>query len=383
MTISRRDFLRSGASVVAAGATVPAVLMGANSTGRSARQRVLVVVELNGGNDAINTIIPINSPHYAAARPTLAISRSDALMLAGGVALHPAMTEMHELFRAGQLAVIQGVGYPNPSRSHFRSMGIWHRGDLSPDTSTGWLGRHCQSALSGTAMIHCGTDLPELFKATNVPAIGLSAAADLDPFDRSENAVVINNLVLTPTQRGQTSFTSDSRSLHTVLKAQRTQASYPSGRFGDGLATFARMIVANAGPRFYHIGLAGFDTHARQADLHAALLAKLSSGIGGFLGDLRSHHRDRDVLVMVFSEFGRRLRENSSAGTDHGSAGVMFFAGAPVRGGLYGRHPSLTDLDDGDLKHTTDFRDCYATVLRGWLESPCDLPATRRGVQFV
>ncbi len=383
MTISRRDFLRTGASVVAAGAA-GSVVHGVEGEGRIGGDRILVVIELNGGNDALNTVIPIDSVEYAAARPTLAISRERALRLARGIGLHPSMREMQRLYRAGQLAIIQGVGYPNPSRSHFRSAEVWHRGEVSADVKTGWVGRQCVGVGCGCAMVHAGAEMPELFRAPEVSSVGLCAGAEVESMDRRSWSSRVGDFLLTATQGGGGMLSGYSRSLGRSLESKGVSGSYPVNRFGRMLAAYARMIIGGAGPRFYHVGLGGFDTHARQAEAHAELLGDLSSGVGAFLGDLRAGGRDGDVLVMIFSEFGRRLRENSSAGTDHGTAGVMFFAGAPVRGGLYGRYPSLRDLDeDGDLRFTTDFRECYKTVVGGWLGLGSGGWAGSGGVEFV
>jgi len=327
MSISRRGFLRSGAGVVAASVALPAAGLQVHSS----RDRALVIIELNGGNDALNTVIPIGSRHYVSARPTLAIR--NGLMLDRGLALHPAMGAMHQLYRQGKLAIVQGIGYPNPSRSHFRSMEIWHRGHVAVEAQSGWLAGYIQHLGSASA-IHCGFESPEMFRGTGAASMTWVSADDV--------------------QNG----------------------------FEENLARFAKLIAQDSPARLFHVGLGGFDTHARQAETHAALLGRLSSGIGQFMTDLKTAGRDRDVLVVVFSEFGRRLRENSSAGTDHGSAGVMFLAGGGARGGLYGRYPSLTDLNEGDLKHTTDFRDCYAAVLRDWLNCRSDRGVTR-GVKFV
>lgn len=234
-------------------------------------------------------------------------------------------------------------------------------------------------------MVHAGAEMPELFRGPEACSVGLCAAAEVEWMDGRAWSSRVGDFLLTPTQDGGGGTLSGySRLMRRSLESEDVSGAYPVNRFGRMLEAYARMIIGGAGPRFYHVGLGGFDTHARQAGAHAALLGDLSSGVGAFLGDLRAGGRDGDVLVMIFSEFGRRLRENSSAGTDHGTAGVMFFAGAPVRGGLYGRYPSLRDLDeDGDLRFTTDFRECYKTVVGGWLGLGCGGWAGSGGVEFV
>jgi len=356
--------------------------------GRAARagavdssRRALVVIELCGGNDALNTVIPINDVNYRIARPTLAVPRQGALMLDKDTALHPAMRAMHELFKRGQLAIVQGVGYPNPSRSHFRSQEIWHRGTPNPAASTGWLGRSVERMMgqirrSCVPVLHIGGQPAEMFRSAKAAGITVctneAGKAEVRPmyFDglgdlagprQSVSPERIAEMTGVDVVRG-------AAAVESALKRPRAGGvAYPQNRLAKGLSVFAQMIVGNSGTRLLHITHGGYDTHAMQAETHAQLLGELSSAVGALLADLRGEGRDRDVLVMIFSEFGRRVRENGSAGTDHGAAGSMFFAGGAVKGGVYGACPSLTDLQDGDLKHTTDFRDCYATVLENWM----------------
>lgn len=349
MPISRRRFLK-GATVAAVSSAV--VSRDALAGPVSSAERILVLVELSGGNDGLNTVIPIADRHYALARPTLAIPRAQALMLDRSTALHPAMVELHAMFGRNELAIVQGVGYANPSRSHFRSMEIWHRGDMAPEASTGWLGRYCRQAWGALAdrvapALHFGSECPELFRGAS-PASELPDALVLDGENVPEAARAMLARLRTP------------------------KAAYPANALGASLATAAQLIVQKSGVRLFHLSQGGFDTHAHQAKSHAQALGALSAAVGAFMADLKAEGRQRDVVVMIFSEFGRRVRENSSAGTDHGAAGVLLVAGGSVKGGLYGRSPSLTDLSDGDLKASVDFRACYATVLERWLDVPAD-----------
>jgi uncharacterized protein (DUF1501 family) len=358
--ISRRQFLRNGSSALVAGAISP--VLSAGSRRDSISRRSLVVVELNGGNDALNTVIPVCDDRYYAARPTLAIPRRSALMLDGDVGLHPSMTAMRELYEKGKLAIIQGVGYPNSSRSHFRSMDVWHRGDTAEAIIGGWLGRafgRLAGAESTVPALHFGRSLPHMFAGPGVRAVSVSTSDDLFPTYQHAEPVAVNS-----------NCDGLERGCELVRRAmacpRAARATYPMGRLGEGLALFAQMIVEDAGTRLFYISVGGFDTHARQADSHGTLLRNVSAAVGAFVRDLEAEGRGRDVMVMMFSEFGRRLKENTSAGTDHGTAGVMFVAGGSVRGGVYGARPSLSDMDGPDLNHTTDFRGCYAT-LAGWL----------------
>jgi len=385
MIFSRRQFMKSGATVFAAGATVPTLLMDlaaarAAENDKSTADRVVVVFELSGGNDGLNTLIPVKDPNYTKVRPTLAIPENQVLTLdpTTGVGLHPSMTGFAELFKNKNLAVIQGAGYPNANRSHFRSMEIWHRGDPSDAVTTGWLGRYfevgCKDCKSAVPIVHYGSQRPEVFKAGRAPAISTlyknmkQGAPDMTEMKPSD--------VLSPSEIVQATgldIVKGTEIIKGILKNPRTpKVEYPKDRSAAGLKVFAQMIVQNTGTKLFYVNLGGFDTHAKQADGHAKILGELSSSINAFLADLKAENKDKDVLVLVFSEFGRRVQENGSQGTDHGAASVMFAAGGSVKGGLYGTYPSLTDLDNGDLKYNVDFRDCYAGILENFLGTSAD-----------
>ncbi len=405
MIFSRRQFMKSGATVFAAGATVPTLLMDlaaarAAENDKSTADRVVVVFELSGGNDGLNTLIPVKDPNYVKVRPTLAIPESQVLTLdpSTGVGLHPSMTGFAELFKNKNLAVIQGAGYPNSSRSHFRGMEIWHRGDPSEAVTTGWLGRYyetsCKDCKSAVPIVHYGSQRPEIFKAGRAPAISINAIDDFYPMNQKPESVAISTLyknmkqgapdmtemkpsdVLSPSEIVQATgldIVKGTEIIKGILKNPRTpKVEYPKDRSATGLKVFAQMIVQNTGTKLFYVNLGGFDTHAKQADGHAKILGELASAINAFMADLKAENKDKDVLVLVFSEFGRRVQENGSAGTDHGAASVMFAAGGSVKGGLYGHYPSLTDLDNGDLKYNVDFRDCYAGILENFLGTSAD-----------
>ncbi len=418
MIFSRREFLRSGASVIAVGGVVPPMLMSlaqarAAENDSPTKDKILVVFELNGGNDGINTVIPIADPNYALARPTLAIPKADVLMLDDAVGLHPSMTAFAELYKGKQLAVVQGVGYPNANRSHFKSMEIWHRGDNGNEFNTGWLGRWFEKYKmadnkSVVPIVHYSQNRPLCFKSGRAPAISVNAIDDFYPKNGKPEGVAIDTLykgmpngmdemghgpdgtsALSPddviVSTGQ-DIVKGTELIKKILKNPRTpKVAYPQGRVGQGMATFAQMIVENCGTKLFYISLGGFDTHARQADGHANQLATVSGAIGAFINDLKAENRDKDVLVMCFSEFGRRVKENGNAGTDHGAASIMFFAGGAVNGGLFGQYPNFSKLDDGDLVFNVDFRDCYATVLENHLgtDSARILSKGRHKLAFV
>ena len=402
MATPRRQFLQSmlgGSALLSAGLTAPAFL---TSTARllaaqgQRGQKVLVVVQLSGGNDGLNTVIPYRDPLYARNRVALRIASPSVLPLADGVGLHPQMRGMAELFEQGQLAVVQGVGYPNPNRSHFESMDIWHscqRGDIAAGEQaararTGWLGRALDCLPLGqrseVPALHLGggaLPLALVARQTAVPSIdsldrfrlrspdgGLSAAAlralaaSSLPAEQASLAQFVQQTTLTALDA--------SGKLQESLAQDRAAAAYPAVPLAGQLRSIAQLIDAGLPCRIYYLSLGGFDTHAGQAASHARLLEQLSQSLAAFMADIQARgHADR-VLVMTFSEFGRRVKENASAGTDHGAAAPMFLAGAAVKAGLVGPHPSLEDLDAGDLKHHTDFRQVYAAILERWLDCP-------------
>ncbi len=320
---SRRAFLGQSA-VLAAAAALPAGRARAASP-----ERVLVVVQLAGGNDGLNTLVPLGDDSYYRARPTLAVPARDALRLTDAVGLHPSLGGLQKLWDAGSLAVVQGVGYPQPSRSHFRSLEIWETASASDQhESSGWLGR----ALERGERSRC----VRVGARESLALAGRQSAAEL--LSRPDNQRWIGDSV-------------DS----------------PAGQLGADLKRVASAIAGGGAAAAYHVSLGGFDTHTRQADTHAALLGELGTALAAFQADLRRRGQADRVLTLVCSEFGRRLHENGARGTDHGTANPVLLVGSSVKPGLHGQAPSLTKLVDGDLRHTTDFRSVYATLLRRWL----------------
>lgn len=366
MGVTRRDILKAGA-VLSFGGTVPSVLLrAASAPGRA--DRVLVVVQLSGGNDGLNTVIPFADDAYRRARPTLAVA--DALKIDDAVGFHPALRGFADLLEAGRLAVVQGVGYPEPNRSHFESMDIWHtcRHKGREPRTEGWLGRALKPGDDDPA-IHLGGEPQPLALASatlRVPSI-----ASLEEF-KLHGEVDASELVERPrdddllefVRAGTASALASAARVAEAARSYRPAVEYPDTALAHKLRTVAQLVDAGLKTRVYYVMLDGFDTHAKQADAHAALLRILGDAVSAFDRDASEHgHR---VLTMAFSEFGRRLEENASAGTDHGAAAPMFLAGG-VRAGLVGEHPSLADLDEGDVKHHTDFRRVYAAVLEKWL----------------
>lgn len=414
MSTSRRSFLRQlgAAGVVSLGGTPPAFLSRAaraaqKHTDQTNNGRILVLVQLAGGNDGLNTVIPHGDPEYAKARPGIGISKQAVLPLDDHLGLHPQMSGFKQLYDEGILAIIQGVGYPNPDRSHFRSTDIWHSAlPESEIAMDGWLGR----ALDLTSDRHAGR-VPALALGTDrlplalvgakvhVPTVRDLAEYELqlgsDPqFNRDLRRDVIPVLADRPSRAGsdleflrKTALTaiSTAKTMKEVTSSYKSTAVYPNNGLGESLKTIVQLIAGDLGTSIFFVSLGGFDTHSRQVEAHQALLAELSSAVHAFYLDLKGHRLQDQVLLATYSEFGRRVKENGSLGTDHGAASQMFVLTPTGKGGLHGQHPSLTDLSQGDLKFHTDFRSVYASLLNKWLEFPSDavLGRTFPMVDFV
>jgi uncharacterized protein (DUF1501 family) len=390
----RRDFLKTAlgtATVVSLGGAVPGVLEAAGRRlAGSSGERILVMVQLSGGNDGLNTVVPYADDAYARNRFSLRLGAGQVLRLDDYLGLHPRLTGLHELWEEQKLAIVQGVGYPNPNRSHFESMDIWHTALTgTPVSGTGWLGRWLDASVPVEAQsawaLHVGGGKQPLALAgerVRVPSISspdlfrLLAADDAALLERIESASAASRDssgdLLNFLARSTTTAITSSQQVQAALSNDRGRANYPGRGLARQLRTVAQLIEANLGTRIYYLTLDGFDTHADQADAHAGLMNELGTSVRAFLNDIDGRgHGDR-VTLAVFSEFGRRVRENASQGTDHGAAAPMFVAGGAVSAGLLGRYPSLTDLDDGDLKYTVDFRSVYAGLLQDWLGCETD-----------
>ncbi|MBM3970983.1 MAG: DUF1501 domain-containing protein [Planctomycetes bacterium] len=407
---TRREFLKQfgAASLVSLGAMPPSFLArAAAATEAKPDERILVLVQLAGGNDGLNTVVPFGRDEYYKARPGVGIGMDAVLKLNGELGLHPAMDGFQKLFDEGWLSVIQGVGYPNPDRSHFRSMDIWQSAKPEKDdVSNGWLGR----ALDSTVEQHVGkvpglafgTDkLPLSLVASkiNVPTVRDVKGYQLQLGPGNESALKAHKQSLERIASRDAMAGSDldflrrtarmawssAEQLKQISASYKPATAYPGNALGQKLRTVAEIISSDLSTRMYFVHLDGFDTHSQQANAHQALLTELSSAITAFVGDLKGHGLADRVLVATFSEFGRRVAENGSLGTDHGAASQMFVISPKCKGGIVGAHPSLTDLDDGDLKFHTDFRSVYATLLDHWLSIPSApvLGGAFRPVEFV
>ncbi len=382
---TRRGFLQvaSGTALVSLSGLAPRVLhAAAQQTGQRDGENILVVVQLSGGNDGLNTVVPYGDPEYYRNRFTLAIGREQVLRLDDYHGLHPSLRGWEQLWQAGQLAIVQGVGYANPNRSHFESMDLWHTAHLNPErVRRGWLGRYLDQLPIEAVLpaVHYGGEEQPLALAAerklavslrSLDAIRLETLPGLSPADSRQLVTARRDgrhqLLDFVQENAQLAILTGERLRQIAARtAQRT--GYPGSRLAQKLQVVASLIAADLPTRVYYVSLDGFDTHANQEGAHAALLAELGDAVAAFQADLREQGNDQRVTLMTFSEFGRRVRENASRGTDHGTAAPMFFVGGRVRGGLLNGHPSLTDLQDGDLKHSIDYRQAYATVLERWL----------------
>lgn len=402
--LNRRDFLARSLKASTLLALTPAVPGFLARTARAAelgKERVLVVVEMTGGNDGLNTVVPYADDLYHKARPTLRLTKNGIIPVSDQVGLHNALNGLNPLLSSGNLAIVQGVGYPNPDRSHFESMDIWQSADPARQTPTGWLGRTVpalQDLKGGVPAVQVGAEkLPLTLQGApgGVVSLNQSVPYQLNLGDvearKQPRRQLIEDLAKPAKDAGpgddlldfvrrrqvQTYATLDR--LKEVLDAytkdsERNRA--PAGLTGK-MDLIARLINQGFGTRIFYVGIDGFDTHARQAEMHADLLREVGGAIGHLFQKLKEGKSDDRVVAMTFSEFGRRVKENGSKGTDHGAGSCMFVAGPGVTGGPLGTHPKLDDLDNGDLKHAIDFRRVYATILDQWLG--CDSRSVLNG----
>jgi uncharacterized protein (DUF1501 family) len=395
---TRREFLRlsgGGIGLLAFSHFAPSFLVQSTlaATPRPEKDRsILVLVQLAGGNDGLNTIIPFEDANYYKLRPTLGIAKDQALRLSDTLGLHPACTAMHELFKGGKLGVVQNVGYPNPNRSHFRSTEIWESGsDSNQIISSGWIGRFLDNTCSGTPVpdadptaIHLSGEVPQTFLADHAhQTFGLNPNT-IGRRENRQNMEFLERLVHQPTadhdEHGNNSFLKQTmmdalvteKRVQKVLGGYKPGTAYPGNPFGQSLKSVAALIAAGLSTRVYFVSLGGFDTHANQANLHQNLMKTLSDGLAAFQKDLEAHQLDDQVTTMTFSEFGRRPMENESKGTDHGTAAPLFVMGSKIKGGLHGTPPELNLARNQDLTYTTDFRQVYATMLDRWFSCPTD-----------
>lgn len=405
MGITRRELIKDGLAIAALGLVAPSFLVksayglsngrrptraGGDSllggAGDALKKNTLVVIQLSGGNDGLGTIIPYADPAYFAARPTLAPDKSAILKLTDSLGLHPSLKGFKSLYDNGHMAVMQGVGYPNPNRSHFRSMQIWQSARPDVNEPTGWLGRYLEADddddENTLRAMNIGTIVPRTLwtETTLVPSITNVESYQFRTDGRylgdpSAQMDTIHHLCEHTSHGAYEDYVSaaaiDAFKSSDILKGAvakyQSEVKYGNNAFAEGMRLIAQVIQADLGTRIFYISLGGFDTHSNQAGVHTNLLTMLDEGINSFYTDLDKMGKADQVAVMTFSEFGRRVGENGSAGTDHGTSLPMFLIGGNIKGGIYGNNPNLADLDQGDLRMQTDFRAVYASVISNWL----------------
>lgn len=390
MDYTRRDFFKAtlGASTLLSFASVAPNFLTrsvmAASSHRNERDTVLVVVQLTGGNDGLNTMVPYGDDEYGRNRSTLRLPTRELHKIDSVMGFHPRMAAFARLYKQGYLSVVQGVGSPNPDRSHEVAMRIWHTAD--PDRlnrQTGWLGRAADSVWNPNE-----TNTPAVFVGPIAQPFALNAENVVVPSIRSLDDLTINKMpgdsqtpnsafgepdpLLDFLRRSTLNTYTNSRRIEAVAKTTTNTVEYPSFKLAATFRTVAQLIRADVGIRIFFTefgggGIGGFDNHANQLGNHCALLHQLSQSLAAFVEDLKRDKLLDRVLLMTFSEFGRTVKENGRRGTGHGSAAPVFLAGGKLKAGLIGPRPSLTDLDNGAPKFHTDFRRVYATVLDRWL----------------
>ncbi|MEY2872224.1 MAG: hypothetical protein RL526_364 [Actinomycetota bacterium] len=392
-TITRRQFLKAtGAGALGAAATsltFEDIANAAITRPLPLNTPILVVVTLYGGNDGLNTVVPARDPLYRSLRPGIAYSESEVLPLSEGLFLNGSMTGLHSLWNKNQVAIVRGVGYPNSDRSHFTSMAIWQSGLLGA-AKTGWLGRWVETQPQDPLLaISLGSVLPPLLAGTKrsgsvLPLGGLkvptgSLASDCIKLSIESKS---DNLLQSMAAQSMRDLFTVSGDITPILKAPApTAPDLPTAIGGNAggdtnltqqLDIVAKLVAAGSPTRVWSVSLGGFDTHANEKGAQSILLGVVSQGISKFMSQMRNTNRGNDVVVLVYSEFGRRVKANASEGTDHGTSGPVFVLGSRIKGGLYGEQPSLSNLKNDDLAVTTDFRDIYATLLEKVLSTPAE-----------
>lgn len=393
--ISRRDVFKRG-GLIAIGLTAPrwlstiaqADVFKKAAGGKASGNTVLIVIQLSGGNDGLNTVVPYGDKQYYSLRPTIGIADDKVLKINDQMGLNPALAGLYELYQQKKVAIIQNVGYPNPNRSHFRSMDIWQSAAPDAYVKYGWIGRHFDqqvkhSALNPVVAIGLSYEKPLALNAQEASIPCFASLVDIQHMVGDPDAErMLRQIQGTPAPLG-----SDMRvvqeanltaldamtTLNHQLKGYMPKGNYGKDAFGQGFKQIAQLVATSPQTRVIYFSAGSFDTHARQVDTHARLLTWFGDAVNVFQKEMESIGKADNVLVMTFSEFGRRSYENASAGTDHGAAAPMFLIGSRVKGGLHGPIPNLHDLEDGDIKMTTDFREVYAMALDEWMGGDSEL----------
>jgi uncharacterized protein (DUF1501 family) len=391
--LTRRTFLQRTGLAFAASAVAPTVFERAaqvaeasEAAGRYGADTILVVLQMNGGNDGINTLIPYGLDGYRQNRPNLGIPEAEVLPLNDRIGLHPSLAALHRRYQDGEVAIIQGVGYPNPELSHSRAMQIWQTATPDRVAPDGWLASYVAAVPGASDNLYAAS----VTNGTNAALVGRGAdAATISsleayrfrpdpkyPRDADHQEALAKwayglDFTAVPLQghvaRTATKALASAERVQAAAQSYAPAVTYPTLPLANNLKTVAQLMTADLGTRVYYVGFGGFDTHSAQLGPHARQLTGFADSVDAFLSDVASIGKADRVLVLAFSEFGRRVLENGSQGTDHGTAGPMFLIGSQVKGGLYGSYPSLEQLDNGNLRYGVDFRAVYSTALEGWL----------------
>ena len=394
-TVTRRKFLKLTSGAVAVGASAP--LLSIDEIAQAAIDRplpantpILVVITLYGGNDGLNTVIPYKDPIYFSSRPDISYKPETMLPLDAELALNPAMKGLKSLWDQKKVAIIRGVGYPDPDHSHFSSMAKWQTASPAKHISTGWLGRWIDTQPEDSMLaISLGSVLPPMLAGAKRSGSALPLGGLVIPKGdlatqclKLSRPVQKDSKLMAAAATSMRNLFSVSTNVQPVLKSPAPVApDLPTTNGGNAggdsnlaqqLDVVAKLIAAGSPTKVWSVSLGGFDTHANEANAQAELLGVVSDSLSRFMGQLKATTRSNDVTIVVYSEFGRRVAGNGSQGTDHGTSGPMFVIGNSVKGGFYGDQPSLKNLIKGDLAVTTDFRDVYATMIEKVLKSPVD-----------
>jgi len=349
--------------------------------------RLLIVIQMGGGNDGLNTIVPYGNDDYEKLRPRIALKKNQILTLNDTLGLHGGMAAFKQLFDDGELAIVNGVGYPDPDQSHFRSMEIWQTAvDSNRYSNTGWIGRYFESSIKGgidpLMAVNIGDQSPQAFDSRSDVGVSFTEPArfqwNTGKNPQARPAFEVLNKVHAEHHEERTIDFLRHTTANAIVSSDRVQKAsrvkrqapqYPQGRLTGSLRTIANMISAGLPTRVYYASISGFDTHSNQIGQQERLLTEVAGATAAFWNDLKAIGVADRAMIMTSSEFGRRAGENASSGTDHGTAGPMFLVGKNVNAGVHGAMPSLTDLDNGNLKYTVDFRSVYSEVLTNWLKA--------------
>jgi uncharacterized protein (DUF1501 family) len=383
MLIKRKQFIQVG-SLATASLMLPKFLKAFEARNMvPAGNKVTVILQLSGGCDGLNQIIPVRNDIYYRSRPRLGITKDKALSLTDEVGIHPALSGFKELYDDGSMAILNNVGYPNPDRSHFRSMDIWHTGSQSTDYwNTGWVGRYLDAQCNGcdkpTQAIEMDDVLSLALKGDNIKGIAVKDPRRLygtanEKFFKEVNKFHKDEHGEQPVDylyKTMAETLSAADYIFQQSKLNPSKADYPKTDLANSLKTIASLIFSDINTKVYYVSLGSFDTHINQEMQQQRLFTELNDAIKAFVKDLKGNNRFDDVMLFTFSEFGRRVAQNASNGTDHGTSNNMIFIGGGLKQkGIINEMPNLADLDEGDLKYKIDFKNVYATVLKNWLQA--------------